>query len=113
LSFAYVSLFMRNHFDGYVSIYSMLIQHSDCISVIMDYCRKMAKFIPYAQTVNAAQLIQLLFDNAWCNFGLPSSVNFGLPSNVISDGDSRFTGDFWKSPWKLSGTQINSLPSNG
>ena len=52
-----------------------------------------------SSTVTAAQAAQLVFDH-WV-------VHYGLPATIISDRDPRFLGEFWKSLWKIMGTQLD------
>jgi hypothetical protein len=49
-------------------------------------------------TVTASEVAQLVFDNV---------VRLhGFPETIVSDRDTRFTSNFWKALWKLSGTQL-------
>ena len=53
----------------------------------------MSHFIPTTTNVTAPQTAKLVFDNI--------IRLHGLPSVIISDRDTRFTSNFWKSEWEV------------
>jgi hypothetical protein len=70
----------------------------DAIMVCIDRLSKMAHFIPGRTTDDAKAVSQLYLANV---FRL-----HGLPKVIVSDRDSRFTGNFWKNLQKLLGTKL-------
>lgn len=71
---------------------------NDAIVVIIDKMSKMAHFIATTTNIDAPKLAQLYFDNI---------VRYhGIPMSIISDRDVRFTSNFWKSLWQLTGTKL-------
>jgi len=70
----------------------------DSVFVVMDQLSKRAHFIPTTSDVTADQVAHLFFNNIWKLHGLPHSI--------ISDRDSKFTSDFWKTLWLLLGTKL-------
>ena len=71
----------------------------DAILVVVDKFTKMAHFIP----TTTKETAKLIFDNI---------VRFhGLPSVIISDHDTRFTSNFWKSLFELLDTKLSMSTS--
>src|SRR5438046_1020245 len=58
----------------------------------------MFHIIPTTKNVTAQQVARLYFDNIHRLHGLPRAI--------ISDHDSKFTGDFWSTMQKLVGTDL-------
>ena len=58
----------------------------DSVYVVVDTFSKMCHIIPTTKNVTAQQVARLYFDNIYRLHGLPRAI--------ISDRDSKFTGDF-------------------
>lgn len=71
----------------------------DGVLVFVDRLSKMAHFIPTKQTVTAPEVARLFIDNVYRLHGLPKSI--------VSDRDPRFTGNFWRSLFKILKTKLN------
>ena len=71
----------------------------DAILVVVDKFTKMSHFIPTTTKVTAPETAKLIFDNI--------IRLHGLPSVIISDRDSRFTSNFWKSLFELLNTKLS------
>jgi hypothetical protein len=70
----------------------------DFLLAVVDKFSKTVHLIPCTQKVTASEVSQLVYDNV---------VRLhGFPEVIVSDRDSRFTSNFWKALWKLSGTQL-------
>ena len=69
------------------------------ILVVVDRFSKYATFIPAPHGCKATEAANLFFKNI--------VKLWGLPIDIVSDRDSRFTGRFWTTLWKLMGTQLN------
>ena len=70
----------------------------DAILVVIDRYSKRAHFIPTKTTASASTTAQLFYENVW--------KLHGLPLKIISDRDSKFTSDFWRSLMKLLNTSL-------
>ena len=70
----------------------------DAIFVVVDRLSKMAHFVPTHTTADAATVARLFLDNVFRLHGLPSAI--------VSDRDSRFTGQFWQQLFKALGTKL-------
>jgi transposase InsO family protein len=70
----------------------------DAIFVVVDTFSKMCHLIPTVKTVKAHEVARLYFDNIY--------RLHGLPKGIVSDRDSKFTGDFWSSMQKMLGTDL-------
>jgi hypothetical protein len=71
----------------------------DSILVVTDRFSKIAFFIPCKEAINAQQTARLFFDYIVCR-------GAGFPLSIVSDRDVRFTSEFWRSLWELSGTKL-------
>ena len=71
----------------------------DCIVVCVDKYSKMVHYAATTLTVTAPQLATIFIDQVVRHHGFPESI--------ISDRDTRFNSDFWRSLWKQLGTQLN------
>jgi transposase InsO family protein len=75
----------------------------DYLLVVVDKFSKMVHLIACHQSITTVQVAQLIYDNV---------VRLhGFPDNIVSDRDSKFTSLFWRSLWKLSGTQLKMSSS--
>ena len=70
----------------------------DAILTIVDQFSKMAYFIPMTKTATAKEVAELVYDNVF--------RTWGLPLNILSDRDPKFTGNFWRTLFRLSGTDL-------
>ena len=70
----------------------------DNLFVVCDTFSKMVHLIPTTTHVTAQQVARLYYDNIYRLHGLPKSI--------ISDRDTKFTGDFWSTMQKLFGTDL-------
>ena len=70
----------------------------DSLFVVCDTFSKMAHLIPTTKNVTAQQVARLYYDHIYRLHGLPSAI--------ISDRDSKFTGDFWSTMQRLFGTDL-------
>lgn len=71
---------------------------NDAIIVVVDKLSKMAHFLPSVTAISAPELARLIYDGV---------VRLhGVPKGIISDRDVRFTSNFWRSLWELTGTKL-------
>jgi hypothetical protein len=70
----------------------------DSLYVVCCTFSKMVHLIPTTTHVTAQQVARLYYDNVYRLHGLPKAI--------ISDRDSKFTGDFWSTMQKLFGTDL-------
>ncbi|KAH6817610.1 hypothetical protein C2S51_001213 [Perilla frutescens var. frutescens] len=75
----------------------------DAIVVVVDRFSKYATFVPAPKTITAEETAQLFFKHI---------VKFwGLLRDIVSDRDSRFTGNFWTELFKLLGSKLHMSSS--
>lgn len=70
----------------------------DSILVVVDRLSKMAHFIPTTGGIDADEAATLFFTNVFRLHGLPSSI--------VSDRDPKFTSNFWRVLFQLTGTKL-------
>jgi hypothetical protein len=70
----------------------------DAILVVVDKLSKMVHYAPTRTNAKATEVAQLFLDRV---FRL-----HGLPKTIVSDRDSRFTGNFWRTVFKALGTKL-------
>ena len=74
-------------------------QNHDAIWVVVDRLTKLAHFIAYSMTYPVEKLSRLYLQHI---------VRLhGVPVTIVSDRDSRFTAEFWKSLQAAMGTTLN------
>ena len=69
------------------------------IWVCIDRASKWMVAVPCKESITAEQSARLFHDHVFKHFGLPKSL--------VSDRDPRFTSHFWKSLFRLCGTELN------
>jgi len=79
-------------------------RNMDSIFVVIDKLSKMAHFIPTTKDVSAEGVARLFLDQIF--------KYHGLPKCIISDRDSKFTSQFWKSLMELIGINMNLSTAN-
>jgi hypothetical protein len=78
------------------------LPHTQCqhntVFVVVDRLTKMAHFIPTTKKVSATQVADLFIQHIF--------HIHGLPETIVSDRDTRFTGQFWTSLFMKLGTKL-------
>ncbi len=70
-----------------------------CIVVVVDRFSKYATFIPAPKHCSAEETARFFFKHV--------VKYWGIPQSIISDRDTRFTGNFWAELFKLLGSQLD------
>ena len=74
------------------------VQGYNGIMVVIDHFSKYVVFIPTKIPCGAEQTTKLFFKNI--------VKYWGMPLSIVLDRDPRFTGRFWKTFFKLVGTEL-------
>lgn len=75
------------------------VKGQETIWVIIDQLTKSAHFLPVHMTFSMEQFVQLYFKEM--------VKLHGVLVSIVSDRDSRFTLNFWKSLHRAMGTKLN------
>lgn len=72
---------------------------NDAVWVIVDRLTKSAHFLPFRVGISSERL---------ANMYIEQIVRLhGVPASIVSDRDTRFVSQFWKSLHKVLGTKLN------
>ena len=77
----------------------------DALLVCVDRFSKRLILIPTWKSANAEMTAELFFERVVCQLGR------GVPISIVSDRDSKFTSNFWRSLWTLTGTELKMSTS--
>ena len=73
--------------------------NNDAIVVWVDKLSKHAHFAACTTTMDAPSTAKLTYEHI--------VRHHGIPKNIISDRDTRFTSNFWRSLWGMTGTTLS------
>lgn len=76
----------------------------DTIVVFVDRLTKMIHIAPTVKKVDGPGVAKLFFDHVFRHHGMPTSL--------VSDRDPRFTGNFWRTLFALTGTNLQMSSGN-
>jgi hypothetical protein len=80
---------MGNHLHGFFTRLPISTKQNDAIMVVVDKLRKSVHFIPIKSTRMVIDIAQIFMKEV---FRL-----HGMPKEIVSDRDTKFTSNFWKS----------------
>src|SRR5437588_12506541 len=63
------------------------------IMVVVDHFTKIAHFVPLLETAIATDVARAFMKEIW--------KIYGLPTDIVSDRDTKWTGEFWKGIYGL------------
>ena len=70
----------------------------DGILTVVDRATKMVHLVPVQQTISAAEIARVYWDNV--------GKLHGIPRSIVSDRDPRFVSRFWQEMLRLLGTKL-------
>jgi transposase InsO family protein len=71
----------------------------DSVMVVVDRLSKMGHFVPCTKDITAPDAAELFFNSIFRLHGLPKSI--------VSDRDPKFTSNFWRALFSLTGTSLD------
>ena len=83
----------------FITGFPMTWRQQDSIMVVVDKLTKETHFIHVKSTHNTDDLAKIFMKDI---FKL-----HGLPKGIVSDGDAKFTSNFWKGLFAYLGTNLN------